>query len=314
MKGRKRTRKIADFPIVGIGTSAGGLEALQELFTNTSPELGMAFVLIPHLDPSHASLLSELLQRHTDMPIQEVEDNMRIEPDKVYIIPRNKNMSILNGTLQLSEPDHPHGLRLPIDFFFRSLAVEQGAGAIGVVLSGTGTDGTLGLKDIKAESGIVIIQDPDTAKYDGMPRNAIANNLADIILPAGQIPAKLIELAKYYDSKARKSYFEPAEMLSESLQQIYLILRQHTRHDFSKYKEATIIRRVQRRMNINRVQSITDYVLYIKEHPEEAQALFKDMLINVTSFFRDPEAFDSIKTHILKLISQRSEGERQNPR
>jgi len=307
--GRKRTSKRAVFPIVGIGASAGGLEALQELFANMSSDTGMAFVLIPHLDPTHASLLPELLQRYTGMPIHESEDNMRVEPDKIYIIPKNKNMGILNCTLQLSEPDKPHGLRLPIDFFFRSLASEQGAGAIGIILSGTGTDGTIGLRDIKAESGIVIIQDPDTAKYNGMPRNAIVNNLADIILPAAQIPVKLNELAKHYDKKSRRLYLEPTDKLSESLQKILLILRKHTKHDFSQYKEATIQRRIERRMNISRTQSVTEYLRHIQEDPEEAHALFKDILINVTRFFRDPEAFYSLKTRMLKLISQRPTGE-----
>jgi two-component system CheB/CheR fusion protein len=307
--GRKQTNKRANFPIVGIGASAGGLEALQELFANTPPDTGMAFVLIQHLDPSHASLLPELLGKYTSMPVCEADDNMRIKPDCIYIIPRSKNMGILNGTLQLTEPDQPHGLRLPIDFFFRSLAGEQGAGAIGIILSGTGTDGTIGLRDIKAESGIVIVQDPDTAKYNGMPRNAIANNLADIILPAAQIPQKLNELARHFNKRQRKLYLKSTDDFPQLMQKILLIMRNHTKHDFSQYKEATIQRRIERRMNVNHVQSLTEYLNHIQEHPEEAHALLKDILINVTGFFRDPEAFDSLKTRVLKLIAQRPAGD-----
>ncbi len=307
--GRKRFSKRAEFPIVGIGASAGGLEALQELLSNMPNNTGMAFVLISHLDPSHASLLPELLKRYTEMPVYESADNIRIKPNVIYIIPRNKDIGISNGALKLTEPVQPHGLRLPIDFFFRSLANEQGDGAIGVILSGTGSDGTMGLRDIKAASGIVIIQAPETARYNGMPKSAMATNLADFILPATEIPLQLKELASHFDRKTRRIELKPADRSPELLQKIFLILRKHTRHDFSQYKEATIQRRIERRMNINKVHSIAEYTSYLQEHPKEAHALFKDILINVTGFFRDPEAFDSLKTHLLKLIPQRSADE-----
>jgi two-component system CheB/CheR fusion protein len=307
--GHKQAGKRAGFPIVGIGASAGGLEALQVLFVNMPSDSGMAFVLIPHLDPSHASLLPELLKKYTQMPIFEAQDNMRIEPDRVFIIPRNKDMEILNGALKLSEPSQPHGLRLPINFFFRSLAREQGAGAIGVILSGTGTDGTLGLRDIKAESGIIIIQAPENARYNGMPKSAIATDLADFVLTAEEIPAQLIELTKSFDKMQRRIELKPEDKSPESLQKIFSILRRHTRHDFSQYKESTIQRRIERRMNIRKLHNLTEYTQYLQEHPEEAHALFKDILISVTGFFRDPEAFESLKTHLLKLISQQPSGE-----
>jgi two-component system CheB/CheR fusion protein len=308
-KGRKQKSNKPGFPIVGIGASAGGLEALQELFVNMPSDSGMAFVLVPHLDPSHASLLPELLKKYTRMSIFEAQDNMRIDPDRMYIIPRNKDMEILNGALRLSEPSQPHGLRLPIDFFFRSLAREQGAGAVGVILSGTGTDGTLGLRDIKAESGIVIIQAPENARYNGMPKSAIATDLADFILPAEEIPQQLIELTKHYDAMQRRIELRPEEKSPELLQKVFSLLRKHTRHDFSQYKESTIQRRIERRMNIRKLHNLTEYIPYLEEHPEEAHALFKDILISVTGFFRDPEAFESLKTHLLKLISQQPSGE-----
>jgi len=306
---RTRTIKKCDFPVIGIGASAGGLEALQELFSNMPSDTGIAFVLISHLDPSHASLLPELLMRYTSMSVHEAEDDMRVKPNKIYIIPRNKDISILNGALKLSEPAQAHGMRLPIDFFFRSLANEQGDSAIGVILSGTGSDGTIGLRDIKAASGIAIIQAPETAKYNGMPRSAIAANMADFILPAREIPLQLKELARHFNRQPRRIELESRDKSPELLQKIYLILRKHTKHDFSQYKEATILRRLERRMNVNRVQSMAEYTGYLQENPEEAQALFKDILISVTGFFRDPEAFDSLKTHILKLIPQRPAGE-----
>lgn len=254
--GSKSTKKNAEeqragkqittqFPIVGIGASAGGLEAVEAFFTAMPEDSGMAFVLVAHLDPGHASILPELVQKKTKMKVCQVGDNMKIEPNRMYIIPPNKEMAVLNGSLQLLEMRQPRGLNLPIDTFFRSLAQDHGNNAICIVLSGTGTDGTLGLRNIKGEAGMAMVQDEDSAKYNGMPRNAIATGLADFVLPPEKMPAQLL---KYVSHAKRK----PADKISgedkntmSSLQKIFVLLRSSTGHDFSLYKKNTIHRRIE---------------------------------------------------------------------
>lgn len=309
----KRVRKTsypsqkgkAELSIVGIGASAGGLEALQELFTNMPSDTGLGFVVVSHLDPTHISILSELLQRYTDMPVYQAKDKVKVEPNTIYVIPQNKNMGILNRELLLLEPAEARGLRLPIDFFLRSLAQDQGVAAICVILSGSGTDGTLGLRAIKAEAGIVIAQEPSSAKYDGMPRHAIDTGLVDFVLPPSEIPTQLVSLVSHFARKRIEKRPRATGSLANYLEKVFLILRQHTKHDFSQYKSASFRRRIDRRMVVNRIDNIADYVSFLEQRPEEAQALFKDILISVTRFFRDREAFAALNTYVKQLISDR---------
>ncbi|MGB8707389.1 MAG: chemotaxis protein CheB [Dehalococcoidia bacterium] len=296
----------ADFPIVGIGSSAGGLEALQELFTNMPSDTGMGFVVISHLDPFRVSILPELLKKYTDMPVHQIQDGMEVKPNNVYVIPPNKSVGILHGNLILLEISDPHGLRLPIDFFLRALAQDRGRAAIGIILSGSGTDGTLGLRAIKGETGLAMVQEPSSAKYDGMPRQAIDSGLADFVLRPSEMPARLVSLAGYSKKEFIEERPTATVTLPDYLGKVFLLLRQHTKHDFSQYKPATLNRRIERRMTVNQIDNIASYVSFLEQHPAEAQALFRDLLISVTGFFRDKEAFVALKSHVKTLISERS--------
>jgi len=295
-----------DFPIVGVGSSAGGLEALQDLFTNMPSDTGMGFVAVSHLDPSHVSILPELLRKCMDMPVYQAKDGMGVKPNNIYVIPPNKSMGILHGKLILLELPEPHGLRLPIDFFLKALAQDRGRAAICIILSGTGTDGALGLRAIKGEAGLAIVQEPSSAKYDGMPRQAIDTGLTDFVLCPSEMPARLVSFAGYYKKKFIETRPTATATLPNYLEKVFLLLRQYTRHDFSQYKPATLNRRIERRMAVNQIDNIANYVSFLEQHPEEAQALFKDLLVSVTGFFRDKEAFVVLKSHVKTLISQRS--------
>ncbi len=289
----------AAFPIVGIGASAGGLEAFEQFFRHIPPDCGMAFVLVPHLDPSHASLLSEILQRTTTMPVVEATDQMVLTPDRVHVIPPNRDMAIFHGTLQLSVPELPRGQRMPIDAFLRSLAEDQGEHAIGIILSGTGTDGTLGLRAILGSGGVALVQEPATAKYDGMPTSAIQAGYATHVLPVEKMPQIL--LADMH-SQAVQHEMPPTPTAASGMKRILMLLRSATGHDFSQYKKSTIGRRIERRMSQHNIEDTEVYARYLKEHPSEVQTLFKELLINVTSFFRDPEAFVSMKQDVLPQL------------
>ena len=254
---------------------------------------GMAFVLVQHLSPDHESILSELIRRYTSMQVAEVEDGMTVQINCVYIIPPNRDMALLNGTLQLIEPRSPHGHRLPIDFFFRSLAQDQHERAIGIVLSGTASDGTLGLSAIKGEGGMVMAQSPESAEFDGMPRSAIATGLMDYELPPGGMPAKLLAYAaRAFNNRVRLTAAPTAGTRDDTaLKKIFVLLRSGTGHDFSQYKPSTIRRRIDRRMAMQEIETIDNYVKFLQQAPAEVIALFRDLLIGVTHFFRDPEAF-----------------------
>lgn len=289
------------FPIIGIGASAGGLEAFEQFFRNVPADIGMAFILVPHLDPSHASMLTEILQRNTKIPVREAQDLMIIEPDHVYVIPPNRDLAILHGTLQLSTPELIRGLRMHIDFFFRSLAEDQKEKAIGIILSGTGTDGTLGLRAILGNGGVSFVQEPSTAKYDGMPANAINNGLATYVLPVEKMPQQLIHYVKTLHCRIEKPRPQmPAEV--SALNKIIVLLRSRTGHDFSLYKKTTILRRIERHMTIHAIENMDSYARFLYEHPPEVTLLFKELLINVTSFFRDKEAFETLNTVILPRL------------
>jgi len=285
-------------PIVGIGASAGGLEAFEAFFRACPADTGMAFVLVPHLDPGHVSLLTEILQRCTSMAVLEALDQMRIEANHVYIIPPNREMGILGGLLQLSVPEMVRGQRMPIDGFLRSLAEDQGERAIGVVLSGTATDGTLGLRAILGAGGVCMVQEPSSAKYDGMPQSAISSGYATHILPVEQMPAMLLEVTRQTAYRLSVPAVVPQKVLS-GINQILLQLRSSTGHDFSLYKKSTIGRRIQRRMSQHGIEDEAVYARFLRENPQETQLLFKELLINVTSFFRDPEAFVVLKKTVL---------------
>ncbi|MFT5693781.1 MAG: two-component system CheB/CheR fusion protein [Oceanicoccus sp.] len=287
------------FPIVSLGASAGGLEAFEVFFKAMSPDSGIAFVLIAHLDPTHVSLLPELMQKRSKMKVQQIEDNMRVEPNNVYVIPPNKNLEIINGHLQLMNLPKPRGANLPIDTFFRSLAKDQGTNAVCIILSGTGTDGTLGLKAIKGEVGMVMVQDEASAKYDGMPRSAIATGLADYILDPGKMPEQLIRYTRHARSNITVDEKFREDKAPGDLQKIFVLLRNQTGHDFSLYKRNTIYRRIERRMNVHQIDGLDEYVRYLEDSDREVNILFKELLIGVTNFFRDPAAFEFLKESVI---------------
>jgi two-component system CheB/CheR fusion protein len=290
-----------DFSIVGIGASAGGLEAFEAFFGACPADTGMAFVLVPHLDPDHHSLLTEILQRCTRMPVAQALDQVQVEPDHIYIIPPNREMTILNGALQLALPDHVRGQRLPIDSFLRSLADDQAEHAIGIILSGTASDGTLGLRAILGVGGVCMVQTPATAKYDGMPQSAIKAGYATHILAVEAMPALLQELSQQRNIRLQVPRTRSADSLS-GINQIMLQIRNSTGHDFSLYKKSTIGRRIERRMAQHNIEDMAVYTRFLKQDPAEVHALFKDLLINVTSFFRDAEAFVILKQDILPAL------------
>ncbi len=299
--------KVVTFPIVGVGASAGGLEAFSKLLQNLHPKTGMAYVLVQHLDPHHASALTELLSRETIMPVREIEDGMVIAPDHVYVIPPNTNLAILHGILHLMPRFQSRGQHLSIDYFFRSLAEDQGSKAIGVILSGTASDGVLGLKAIKAEGGITFSQDEQSAKYDGMPHSAIVAGCVDYILPPEKIANELMRIARHpYVSHIKGT--DSHEMLpqgGEELNKIFILLRRQTGVDFTYYKQTTIHRRIRRRMFLHKLEKLSDFVRYLQENPAEVDALYHDMLINVTSFFRDPDLFEQLKEGVFPAIASK---------
>ena len=289
------------FPIVGIGASAGGLEALELFLKHVPAGSGLSFVIVQHLDPTHKGIMVELLQRVTPMPVVQARDRLKVAPDRVYVIPPNKDLSILHGVLHLLEPAAPRGLRLPIDFFFRSLADDCQARSIGVILSGMGSDGTLGLRAMKEKAGVVFVQAPASAKFDGMPRSAIAAGLADVVAPAEELPGRIIDYLKHTPIIATP---DPSrESKAESgLEKVFILLRTQTGHDFSLYKKSTIYRRVERRMGLHQIDKIATYVRFLRENPQEIELLFKELLIGVTSFFRDPPAWEQLKDEVIPAL------------
>jgi two-component system, chemotaxis family, CheB/CheR fusion protein len=291
---------IEEFPIVGIGASAGGLEAMELFFENMPKENGMAFVVIQHLDPTHIGILPELLQRTTEMKVMQATNRLKVKPNCVYVIPPNKSLSILNGTLYLFDPLESRGLRLPIDIFFRSLANDKQEKSIGIILSGMGSDGSLGLKSIKEKNGVVLVQDPSTAKFDSMPRNAIESVIADIVAPVGELPVKLISYLKY--NPTVKADSEPESRNKSNLEKIIILIREQTGHDFSLYKKTTLFRRIERRKGVHQIEKIQNYVRFLQENPKEVGILFKELLIGVTSFFRDPAVWETLKGKILPAL------------
>ena len=287
------------FPVVGIGASAGGLEALELFLSHVPPKSGMAFVVVQHLDPHHQDMLVELLQRITPMAVIQVTDRVKIQPERVYVIPPNRDLALLQGQLHLLELAEPRGLRLPIDSFFRTLAQERGEVAIGVILSGMGSDGTAGLRAIKAAAGMTFAQSPATAKFDGMPRSAIGAGLVDVVAPAEELAVRIAQALGHPIASGEIEWPEKDE---GTLDKVMLLLRSQTGHDFSHYKKPTVHRRIERRMGLHQITRIRDYVRYLRTNPGEVELLFSELLIGVTQFFRDPEAWACLRDEVLPQL------------
>ncbi len=295
------SQENAHFPIVAIGASAGGLEALEQFLGQVPANCGIAFVVIQHLDPTHAGLLPELLQRNTTMKVIQVKDRMKVKPSCVYVIPPNKDMSILHGVLHLLEPTALRGLRLPIDFFFQSLADDQHEASIGVILSGMGSDGTMGLRAIKKKGGLALAQEPASARFDSMPRSAINAGLVDLIAPAEDLPLRIIDYLSHANALTKtETLLEEKDQ--SALEKVVILLRAKTGNDFSMYKKSTVYRRIERRMSIHQFDKISGYVRYLQENSQEVQLLFKELLIGVTSFFRDPEIWEKVREQVVSAL------------
>ena len=315
MTDKKRTRPppLAEleeqgpgFPIVGIGASAGGLEAFTELLGALPIDTGLAFVLVPHLAPRYASQMAGILSRATAMQVTEVGDKQRVEPNRVYVIPPNRNLSLSQGTLRLLPREKGPGQYKPIDFFFHSLAEDQGDQAIGVILSGTANDGTLGLEEIKAAGGITFAQD-DTARQNSMPHSAVASGCVDFVLSPAEIANEIGRIARHphlFHGAPAGRKTDPAH------NQILEAVRKVTDVDFSQYKASSVYRRITRRMVLHKMEALRDYLRFLRENPGEAEALYQDILIHVTRFFRDPETFEALKSTVLPgLLANRSRSE-----
>jgi len=290
------------FPIVGIGASAGGLEAIEAFFDQVPADSGLAFVVVQHLSPDFKSMMDELLARHTMLPIHRVTDGMPVRPNAVYLIPPKKEMILANGRLLLSDKDPEQGLTLPIDIFFRSLAQDAGSRSIAVVLSGTGSDGSRGICDIHDAGGFVVVQDRESARFDGMPKSAAETGVADLILPPAQMPAALLTYTKHPNAADWTARLPEDAALLEGIDAILQLLRKHHDIDFSHYKRTTVMRRVHRRLLMNQITDLDDYVARLREDPKELNSLYKDLLIGVTKFFRDAEAYQRLAADVLPQL------------
>jgi two-component system CheB/CheR fusion protein len=302
--------KPDNFLVVGLGASAGGIQALQEFFSNVPADSGAAYVVILHLSPDHDSKLTEVLQSVSETPVTKVTEQVKVQPNHIYVVPPNQHLEMVDGSITVSENTLLEERRAPVDIFFRTLADSLRARAVAVILAGTGADGSMGLKRIKEHGGVVYVQNPREAEFNEMPRSAIATNLVDEILPVAQIPAKIlayqahvgtIEIPVDADSRS--------EAQQRALSEIFALLRLRTGHDFSNYKRPTLLRRIERRINVYQLPSLEDYVLRLHDDPDESKALLKDLLISVTNFFRDKKAFDFIEQEILPRIFQDKKSE-----
>ncbi len=296
-------------PVIGLGASAGGLQALSDFFKAMPDNTGLAFVVIHHADPDHKSLMAEILSKDTKMSVAFATDQSRIEPDHVYVIPPNHSLGVKDGALHLSAPVQRRGLRLPIDYFFRALASDQKQNAVGIILSGTGGDGTAGIRSIKENGGMVLVQDPKEAAHGGMPRSTIASGSVDHVLRVDKMPAAIIDyVAHPYISKGNKPHVLGTKA-RDSLAEITNLLKTYTDINFEFYKEGTLLRRIERRMALRHMENSIDYLALLKDSPDEAKKLCADLLISVTSFFRDGEAFDCLaKTVIPELVKKCAPG------
>ena len=302
----------AAFPVVGMGASAGGLAAFEAFFSGmpTNADPGMAFIVVQHLAPDRESMLVDLIRSYTRMPVFEATDGMVVQINCVYVIAPNCNVGFMHGTLHLLDPVVSRGPRLPVDFLFRSLALDQREHAIGIVLSGTGHDGTQGVRTIKGEAGMVMVQTPESSEFDSMPRSAIDTGVADYELTPAAMPACLINYVARTFGHGSRWMDDPPHKDENALRQICVLLYAQTRHAFSQYQPSIILRRIDRRMAIHQIIDIDDYVTYLRQAPLEIEALFRDMQIGVTHFFRDTEAFEALETKIIpKLFANKAQSD-----
>lgn len=292
------------FPVVGIGASAGGLEAFTELLKALPDNTGMAFVLVQHLDPAHESALADIIGRITKMPTVEVKNHLSVEPDHVYVIPPNKDMTLLAGKFYLVPRTETRGRHLPIDSFFSSLARERGGQAVGVILSGSASDGAIGQKAIKSREGITFSQNIESSQYDSMPRSAIASGCIDYVMRPKDIAKKLVELSRCLPLKEieTKSVEQLWGNIKDNFTKVCVLLKYHTGVDFSYYKKTTIDRRIKRRMGITKKATLKEYLQLLRHNHGEVGILFQDLLINVTSFFRDPKLFRILEKKVFPAI------------
>jgi len=293
---------------VGIGASAGGLSVIEQFLAEIPADSGMAYVVVQHLDPTHKAMLVELLRRNTAMQVVEAAEAMRLEPDVVYVIPPNRDLTLVAGVLHLAPPIQPRGLRLPIDLLFSSLARDQGERAIGVVLSGMGSDGTFGLQAIKSQGGLTLAQSPESAQFDSMPKSAIAAGCVDIVGLPAHLPSHILRVTAERGAAGR---LPPGsdESNAQSLSSILQMMHDRCKHDLSDYKPSTLRRRIQRRMSVHGLATKADYEAFVRKNPQELDLLFKEMLIGVTSFFRDPEVWQELKEAVMPvLLARRAEG------
>jgi two-component system, chemotaxis family, CheB/CheR fusion protein len=303
-----RSGTAVTFPVVAIGASAGGLEAFTTLLRALPSNPGIAIVFMPHLDPTHESAMVELLSRTTRLPVQQAGPNMLLRANSVFVLPPNSDMTIQDGRLQLVKREAGRGHHMPIDTFFRSLAEDQKSNAVGVILSGTASDGTQGLAAIKNEGGITFAQDSETAKYDGMPTSAAAAGVVDFILPPQRIAKELLRIQR--SPSERDGHRDVFYGKESHLREIFRLLRSFSKVDFGDYKTATIRRRIQRRMNINQIEDLAAYVKLLHRSPQEIEGLYRDVLINVTSFFRNPEVFETLRELVYpRILADRSAAE-----
>ncbi|GAB2532378.1 CheR family methyltransferase [Rufibacter soli] len=297
-----------DFPVVALGGSAGALEGFESFFQHLPIGTGMAFVVVPHLDPSQKSMMTEIIQRYTPLPVLQITEGMRLEPEHVYLVPPNKETSIQGNSFHLQEPDRPNGQRMPIDYFFQSLAMNRREQAIAIIFSGMGADGSLGVKMIMENFGLVIVQEPHTARFDSMPRNAIKTEFVDHVVPVEEMSEKLLAYTHLPSIKGKNAV--DTHKSSQMLQKVFSLIRNKTGHDFSLYKRNTIYRRIERRMNTHHLHKFSEYLTFLEKHPQEVELLFKELLIGVTKFFRDPEAFQILKEKYLPaLLKSKQDGD-----
>jgi two-component system CheB/CheR fusion protein len=294
--------------IVGLGASAGGLESLGQFLSQVPATSGLAYIVVQHLDPTHKAMLTELLQRATTMPVREATASMPIEPDIVYVIPPNTELTVAHGVLRLAEPSQPRGMRLPIDVLFCSLARDQGERAIGVVLSGMGSDGTLGLQAIRSQGGLTLAQEPQSAQFDSMPKSAITAGAADIVGPPAELPRRILLVTAAQPGAPARPAGAPAP---DALKAVLELLHAHSKHDLTLYKQSTLRRRIERRMAVHGIATMAQYAVLLRTNESEIDLLFKEMLIGVTGFFRDPEVWEELRSVVFpELLAHREPGTR----
>lgn len=299
----------AAVPVVGIGASAGGIEALGRFFDAMPADSGCAFVVVLHLDPKRESELARILAAHTTMPVGQVEDGMRLCPNQVYVIAPDSDLTVGDGSLHVCEPTQPRGHRHPVDVLFSSLAADQRERAIAIVLSGTGSNGTEGLRDIRAEGGMSLVQTPQSAKFDGMPRSAISAGMADHVLAPEEMPETLLAFMRHGYLAAPADIEATSPDGAATLGQLLELLRVQGGHDFRSYKQATLRRRIHRRLGLGNIETLDAYIKALRTDPAEVEALIGDLMINVTGFFRDPEAWKTLAERVIApMVAERQSG------